>query len=72
MNNSRSADHPWRTRTHEFQTHLAALPPEAQRRIKNAERGFLAQREQPYSVHFSAARDFNASMIGAQETVDEE
>jgi hypothetical protein len=72
MNNSKSVDHPWRTRTREFAQHLNQIPREERARIKAAERDFLAQRDQPYSIHQRATRDFYAIMVGAQDTVDEE
>jgi hypothetical protein len=72
MNNSKSVDHPWRTRTREFAHYLQDIPPDEKRRIQAAERGFLSECGQPHSLHVRAMMDFAASMVGAQETVDEE
>ena len=73
MNNSTSADHPWRSRSREFATYLDAVPPTERQKIRAAERRFLTLREAQFSPQIRAVRDFVESMVGVrEEAVDTE
>ena len=63
--------HPWRGRTREFATRLAEMPRPERERIKHAEREYLSQHASISSPHRAALHEFQASMVGAVETVDD-
>lgn len=64
------ANHPWRTRSREFQTHLANLPPAAREKIKAAESAYLERRSDIAGRDYSALRAFSESMVGASAARD--
>jgi len=66
----KSSNHPWRSRTREFATHLLTLPAKEQRRIKAAEHDYLAEFGDPADIRMHAVIDFAEIMHGVREDVD--
>jgi hypothetical protein len=64
-------EHPWRGRTREFATWLVEMPRPERAKIKHAERNYLSQRASISSPQRAALHEFQASMVGAVETVDD-
>jgi hypothetical protein len=56
--NEHKPNHPWRSRSRQFENHMNCLPPAERQRIRAAERQYVAEGDAPWSVNLAVARDF--------------